>query len=69
MLKPNERWLSRFEFSDFFRIKDETTVTVKRLDGIDEIQKKTFDVIKIDVQGAEIKVMNGGERYFKNAFL
>lgn len=68
MLKPNERWLSRFEFSDFFRIKDETTVTVKRLDGIDEIQKKTFDVIKIDVQGAEIKVMNGGECYFKNAF-
>jgi FkbM family methyltransferase len=69
MLQPNENWLSRFEFRNFFELKNISSVPVRRLDSIQSIQKDNFDIIKIDVQGAELKVMDGGSEFFKKAFL
>ena len=69
MLKPNEKWLSRFEFRKLFEVQGKTTVCVRRLDSLIDFHNQNFDIIKIDVQGAELKVMNGGLDFFKQAFL
>lgn len=41
------------------------SMKTKRLDDL--LEGRTFDIIKIDVQGSEIDIINGGRRIFSNA--
>lgn len=40
-------------------------IKTKRLDDL--LVNRTFDIIKIDVQGSEIDIINGGKKIFSNA--
>jgi FkbM family methyltransferase len=55
------------EMNPTIREKSTEKVALKRLDDIaDELPSKYFDVVKIDVEGSEVSVLEGGTEFFKN---
>lgn len=51
-----------FFSDDEIEIKNKTTTTLKKI-----VKDKQFDLIKIDVQGSEIDIINGGLEIIKNS--
>lgn len=65
LYEPNTRLLSRFQvLEELTRTVEVSDVQTRRLDDIREIAN--IDFIKIDVQGAELDVIRGGEQALKN---
>jgi FkbM family methyltransferase len=59
LFEPDPARLEVFEgFSDWGVVNDQVPVSTTRLDDIDEIP--TVDFLKIDVQGAELMIFEGG---------
>jgi len=57
LYEPNMNLLEKFQnLSEYIQVVERTTVSTKRLDGIDEVQNA--DYLKIDVQDAEADVFN-----------
>jgi FkbM family methyltransferase len=66
--EPNIPLLSRFNMlADVTRPVSETRCQTRRLDDITEISQ--IDIIQIDVQGAELDVIRGGEQRLKDTVL
>ena len=58
LYKENTNWYSKGE---------KQTVNTKRLDDCTYFDGASIDLIKMDVQGAELDVIRGGEKTIKNA--
>jgi len=59
LFEPNTAFLERFHnLAELCRVVDRRTVVTRRLDDISEIGAVGF--LKLDVQGAELKVLTGG---------
>lgn len=69
LLPPNHALLSHFPYGEQFTIERTTTVTLVSLDTICARHHIAPDVIKMDVQGAELAVIEGGARVFDRALL
>ncbi len=62
---PNKKYLDLFPDSSRYEIKDKLLINVSTIDDeIDISQQPHF--IKIDIQGAELEVLKGGENILKN---
>jgi FkbM family methyltransferase len=58
---PNEELLSRYNRMEVARLKEITTVSTVSLDGfVSSNEIGAVDFIKIDIQGAELEVFQGG---------
>ncbi len=68
LFKPNQPLLEKFQnLHELTTLKAEHPVVTKRLDDLPEVGD--IDFVKIDVQGAEHAVFQGGERVLRNAML
>jgi FkbM family methyltransferase len=66
LLEPNMALLRRFQhLAELTAPQSTEAVTTKRLDDIPEIA--SVDYLKLDVQGAEVLVLRGGERLLQGA--
>ena len=64
---PNEELLSRYNNMEVARLKEVTTVETVSLDGFVSSQAVgAVDFIKIDIQGAELEVFQGGVTTLEN---
>lgn len=64
---PNEALLAHYNNMDVARLKDVTTISTVSLDGF--VSSNAIDVvdfIKIDIQGAELEVFQGGVKTLAN---
>jgi FkbM family methyltransferase len=59
LYKENTDWYSDGKYNTI-------TVPTKTLDNCDYFNGESIDLIKIDVQGAELDILNGGEKTIKN---
>ena len=67
IFKPNEQVLKKFINFKSHEVSNEQYLDLKRLDDI-IIEKNDFcDFIKIDAEGSELKIMNGGKNNLKNS--
>ena len=67
LYKPNEKLISLYNNLDFAYLKNETEIETITLDNF--ISKNTIDnldFIKIDTQGSELDIFNGGKNSLKN---
>jgi FkbM family methyltransferase len=68
LFKPNRPLLEKFQnLHEVVTLKAEHPVQTRRLDDLPEVGD--VDFVKIDVQGAELAVFQGGERVLRNAVL
>jgi FkbM family methyltransferase len=68
LFKPHKEMLEMFQnLHEVVTLKAEHKVETKRLDDLPEVGD--IDFVKIDVQGAELAVFQGGERVLRNAVL
>lgn len=66
LLKPNESFVSRFEFGKFMRIVKTSEVETTTLDDF-AMQHQIFpDILKIDTQGSELSVLQGASQTLSN---
>ena len=66
LFEPNPAVLNWFSgFSEWAAVKEEVPVVTRRLDDLSEIA--ALDLLKIDVQGAELMVFKGGGERLKRA--
>lgn len=66
LLKPNAAHLALFEsFADHGRIEGTMPTTTVRLDDLAEVEH--CDLLKIDIQGAELMVLENAPRHLANA--
>lgn len=66
LLEPNSRLLDRFQnLENLVQVVKKHRFATKRLDEIPETSGTDF--LKLDVQGAELDVMNGGDRVLADA--
>lgn len=64
---PNETVLSRYNGMEMARLKEVTTVSTTSLDGfVADNVIGAVDFIKIDIQGAELEVFQGGKKTLEN---
>lgn len=68
LLKPNKEWLARFSFSSLFNVKEEALIEVKAFKDIQELENYEPDVMKIDVQGAELPILAASGQLLSSAF-
>ncbi len=65
--EPNMSFLEQFPDSDRFIIDDRVQIQTKTLDSFyDSGQISDLDFIKLDVQGAELDVINGGKHLLRD---
>jgi FkbM family methyltransferase len=69
ILEPNLEWLNRFEYADFFGVKEELIINTKPLDTVSEIKEISVDAIKIDAQGYELPILRGARNVLDQVFL
>jgi FkbM family methyltransferase len=68
LFKPNQPLLEKFQnLHELTTLKAEHPVETMRLDDLPQVGD--IDFVKIDVQGAECAVFQGGERVLRNAML
>ena len=59
LYKENTNWYGEGKYKTI-------TVPTKTLDSCNYFNNKSIDLIKIDVQGSELDILNGGEKTIKN---
>jgi len=68
LFKPNKKLLEKFQnLHELTMLQAEHKIATKRLDDLPEVGD--IDFVKIDAQGAELGVFQGGERILRNAML
>lgn len=68
LLEPNARFLSRFvDLGEFCEVVDRRPLETRPLDSITEAEGTNF--LKIDVQGATMEVIEGGEATVRGALV
>jgi len=68
--KPNYDFLKNYADSKRFQIEDVVTVTTASLDSLyNGSVISNMDFIKIDVQGAELDILNGGKTFLREHIL
>jgi len=66
LLKPDPRKLMQFNgFTDWGTVIEKVPITTRRLDDVEELGP--VDLLKIDVQGAELMVFRGGRHHLGSA--
>ena len=69
LLKPNNKFLDRFVFGELFHYQDKQKITTKAFDEfVDEVGCLP-DVLKMDIQGAELSLLNGFPDICANALV
>lgn len=67
LLQPNLDFLSQLQVCDGFSVKDKITVRMSTLDSITLAELKSCDFLKIDAQGSELAILQGGASALKSA--
>ncbi len=66
VLKPNMPFLSQFEDAQRFEAREEIIIQTQTIDFLAQNKEiDSIDFVKIDVQGGELAVLQGGEDFFK----
>lgn len=68
LLNPDQQWLERFSFSDLFKIIDEIPIQAVGISEIAELRGISVDILKIDVQGIELRILKNAGRLLDNTF-
>jgi len=66
VFEANMPFLLQFEDAQRFQVKEKITIKTKTIDGLvlsNEID--SVDFVKMDVQGGELAILQGGEKFFK----
>ena len=67
LYQPNEKFLERYQTLEVMKLKNITQIDTVSLDHfVLENQIDKIDLIKIDIQGAELDVFKGGKNTLKN---
>jgi FkbM family methyltransferase len=67
LYQPNEKFLERYQALEVAKLKNITQIDTVSLDHfVLENQIEKIDLIKIDIQGAELDVFKGGKNTLKN---
>ena len=67
LYKPNEKLISLYNNLHFAYLKNETEVETITLDSfVNKYSLEQLDFIKIDTQGSELDILNGGKNLLKN---
>lgn len=64
--KPNYEIINRFYYSDMWRIKKEIPLQTTTLKKVFDKNNIKPDFLKIDTQGAELKILKGADEYIDN---
>ncbi len=66
VLESNMSFLQQFDDVQRFIAKDKITIKTKTVDGLAKNNEiSAIDFVKIDVQGGELAILQGGENFFK----
>ena len=66
VFKPNMPFLQQFEDSQRFEAREEIIIQTKTIDTLAQNKEiDSIDFVKIDVQGGELAILQGGEDFFK----
>jgi FkbM family methyltransferase len=66
VFEANMPFLQQFDDSQRFKVKDKFTIQAKTIDGLaGNSEIELVDFVKIDVQGGELAILEGGEDFFK----
>lgn len=68
ILRPNTPWLNRFQFKDLFEVVEQTEINCTTLDKICQEKNIQPDIMKLDIQGLELPVLNAGSTLLDNLF-
>jgi FkbM family methyltransferase len=66
VFEANMPFLQQFEDAHRFKVKEKVTIKTKTIDGLvrsNEID--SVDFVKMDVQGGELAILQGGEKFLK----
>lgn len=67
IFKPNFKLLSKFPFSERFKVKTKTKIKTQTLDNILEINGLKYpNYMKLDIQGAELEALKGSVNSLKS---
>jgi FkbM family methyltransferase len=67
LYQPNEKFLEKYQALEVMKLKNITQIDTVSLDHfVLENQIEKIDLIKIDIQGAELDVFKGGKNTLKN---
>jgi FkbM family methyltransferase len=67
VFEANMTFLQQFEDAQRFEVKDKVFIKTKTIDGLAQSNEiNSVDFVKIDVQGGELAILQGGEKFFKN---
>ena len=70
LYKPNFNFLKNYPYSENYKIEETVSVEVTSLDALQSDKIITnMDFIKIDVQGAELDILKGGEKLLNKNIL
>jgi FkbM family methyltransferase len=70
IFKPNKELLSQYLISDQYDVDETVTVSAVSLDELHENGEiGDIDFIKLDVQGAELDILKGGQEFIKSNVL
>ncbi|MFJ6637098.1 FkbM family methyltransferase [Streptomyces sp. NPDC091376] len=66
LYRPDPNRLRLFNgFTEWGRVREEVPVDTRKLDDVDEVS--AFDLLKVDIQGAELMVFQGGRQKLAEA--
>ncbi|MDC0239181.1 FkbM family methyltransferase [Candidatus Thioglobus sp.] len=66
VFEANMPFLQQFDDSQRFEVKDKITLKTKTIDNLAKNNEiDLVDFVKIDVQGGELAILQGGEKFFK----
>lgn len=67
VFEPNLKFLKQFPDSQRFEAREKINIKTKTIDGLaSEGELNSIDFVKIDVQGGEHEILQGGENFLKN---
>ena len=67
LYKPNEKLIRLYNNLNYAYLKNETKIETTALDTfVDKYNIRDIDLIKIDIQGAELDVFKGGKKILQN---
>lgn len=68
LLRPNQRWLDRFSFSDLHREVGTESVACTTLNALACDHDLEADIVKLDTQGLELPILRSGDKLLEKTF-